>query len=54
MHSVETKVNQMNNQMKKLTLIEKISKAAQMKKVQQQVPTLQQKGLTGMQTYKKR
>ena len=38
--TMETKVTQMKNEMKKLPLVEKMAKYVEMKKVQQQVVTL--------------
>ena len=40
MRTTETKVTHMKNEMKKLLLIEKMTKVVEMKKVQQEVATL--------------
>ena len=41
MCTYETKVTKMKNEMKKITLVEKMDKDSKMKKIQQQVTTLQ-------------
>ena len=40
LHTAETKVNQLNIEMKELSLVEKMAKSIEMKRLQKQVTTL--------------
>ena len=42
LRTIETKVNQLKNEMKKLSLVEKMAKSIDVKRIQQQVATLQE------------